>query len=77
MRLRELGSVRGFKVANRADQRGHCTLPFSNIVGDFPSHLEAPDYSPDRSFPKFVIRKINSGESVFPVDKSKKSMLEK
>ncbi len=32
MRLRELGSVRGFKVANRADQRGHCTLPFSNIV---------------------------------------------
>jgi len=50
---------------------------YNTLLGDFPSHLEAPDYSPDRSFPKFVIRKINYGESVFPVDKSKKSMLEK
>ena len=38
-------------------------------VGDFPQDLEPLDYSPDRLYPKFIIRKINCGEVVFPVTK--------
>jgi len=40
-------------------------------VGDFPQDLEPLDYSPDRLYPKFIIRKINCGEVVFPVTSRK------
>jgi hypothetical protein len=37
-------------------------------VGDFPQDLEALDDSLDQLDLKFIIRKIESGETLFPVD---------